>query len=136
MPMEQILLLLHLAGAAGLGALLLFAIATLMGTRTARQGTSLADGQNARYVWYAKSIGMGTGVQLVTGSLLSLAGEDGSLLRFCARIGAYLVIIGIVEGALFLRIHRTVAILPLRFVGSSLAIGIVFVLWAVGDLFL
>lgn len=115
MNIEHFLLLLHILGAISVGVLVLAA------------GVSLCK----RKVQYQKplaiSIALNTGIQLVSGSLLTLTTQySESLFSFCNKVGVYIVIVLIVEMLLFKQIHKT-QIFPGKLILSSLTFGMVFV---------
>lgn len=112
----QLFLLAHLTGALVLGILILKTVIVLV-SKTSSKYNNLA--------W---KIGLGSGYQLVTGSLLEMsAHRPDSLLVFCSKIGLYLAVVLIIEGLLFIQIRRDSRnVFPIRAVSYSLTFGLFF----------
>lgn len=119
--MVQIVLNLHLFGAAILGGIIIALIYTLLYRPPSAQ----------RDVWYVKIIAVNIAAQFVTGSLLAMVSPGMSLFRFCSNIAIYLTIVVVVEVGLFWRLRtfahffpksviRTAALISAGFVAVAL----------------
>ncbi|HEY4496623.1 MAG TPA: hypothetical protein VI432_00530 [Candidatus Paceibacterota bacterium] len=97
------LLVLHIIGGVLIGLLIILSFLCIL------------FGKNRYYIWLAGAIGIGGGVQLVTGSLLTMI-SSGSLLMFCARISLYLVTIIVAEGVLWIAMSKDKLIFPPKLV--------------------
>ncbi|MDP3685205.1 MAG: hypothetical protein Q8R32_00045 [bacterium] len=121
--MAQTLLFLHFAGALVTGAFVLWGIVLVVRPASEHAGNA------------ARAIALGAAYQLVTGSLLAIADPQGSsLLRFCTRIGLYVAIVVMTEGALFWRMKGVGIPFPAHLVTASAAVGMAFVLRVVREL--
>jgi hypothetical protein len=111
--MVSVFLAVHLIGAGGVGTLMIGAVTDLLRRAPQRLHT------------IAALVGVGTGVQLVTGSLLVLAEPNGfSVFRFCANIGLYLGLVAAVETMLWWRLRTARAgRFPFRLTFSSVSVG-------------
>lgn len=86
--MMNVLLTLHLVGAGVLVIVLFKAVFT------------------KRYIRYAKLIGINTTAQLASGSLLAVVGQSMGISQVCLNIGAYLVVVLLVEAILLRHVIR------------------------------
>ncbi|MDB4939591.1 MAG: hypothetical protein JWO40_16 [Candidatus Doudnabacteria bacterium] len=112
--MLKTILVLHLAGALGLAALMLAALLAVLKNRL----------NNLKS--FAANIGVGLGLQLVTGSLLVWASRTpGTVSSFCSKIGIYLAVVAAVEGLLFYKIRQS-RNFPAAIVASSALVGVGF----------
>ncbi len=110
--MYQSLLFLHLFGAVLVAGLVILALLAVVKSHT------------QRYTRLAKYLGISFGVQLLTGSLLTIL-KPGSVLVFCARISVYLFIILATEYVLYRKLMQNKQQFPWKFTGVSGGLGIV-----------
>lgn len=95
MCMIILFLSLHIIGAGILGLFVIAAISTLI-TKKARY-----------YKFLAISVAVNTVVQLVSGVLLAVTSSEGmSVLTVCTRIGAYLLLLFVIEAALIVAMRN------------------------------
>ena len=121
MSFYNILLFFHVTGAAFLGVVILFVIYALM-----KNISSL-------YASYASTIAVGTCIQIITGSLLTLVStERVSLVHYCSKIGVYFVVLITSEVLLYLNILKVKnKLFPFQIVTSSLTLSLLFRLFTV-----
>lgn len=110
--MYKVLLATHIFGAIFVGIFIAFAIISLI----------KRDKQN--YSFFAKSIGLGGGAQLITGALLPVFGPS-TLFSFCSKIGIYMSIIFMIEYFLYRAMNRTQIVFPIKPALSFLGIGMI-----------
>lgn len=115
--MFETALAIHLIGAIGLAVIILVSI------------ISIINNSHKRLKNLVVLVGLSSGLQLVTGSLLVINSDSGTLLSFCSNIGLYLSIIVITELILFYKI-KNIYTFPLKTVISPTAVGMLFVVFA------
>lgn len=108
--MYKALLATHIFGAIFVGIFIVLAI------------ISMLKQEKQNYSFFAKSIGLGGGLQLITGALLPVFGHS-TLFSFCTKIGIYMSIIFMMEYFLFLSMKRTQIVFPFRPALSPLGMG-------------
>lgn len=125
MTPQQILLLLHLGGAVVVGFYIFQSLIALFFKPA------------PTYRQLAVKIGLSSGFQLISGSLLALSSPtSGSLFHFCSQISLYLGATLLVESLLFQRMRATQYLFPSKLVSSSLSAGLAVTVFTILKLYI
>lgn len=110
--MYQMLLLMHIFGAVLVGGFILSALVAIF------------LGHINRYAQLAQTIAIGFGIQLTSGSLLTLI-RPGSMMTYCVRIGFYIVTVATIEILLYIKMTQSHHFFPWKLAGFSGGFGLV-----------
>lgn len=84
---------------------------------------AIIRGHINRYAQLAQFIGIGFGIQLVTGSILTLI-HPGSMMTYCVRIGFYIVTVTAIETLLYIKMTQSRHLFPWKLAGFSGGLGL------------